>query len=106
MRVKAYRACLVLVIVFVLVATIAVFQLEGEKTQPMEKNTRTVSTYQYVLKEYEDKIGVYKINEEEPFRIIDVFVSTLPSSDQIDLKDGIYVQNDDKLKMIIEDYES
>jgi len=47
-----------------------------------------------------------KSNEKEPYQIIDVYIYNLPSLDQQELKSGIMVQDDDKLRMIIEDYES
>ena len=49
LRIKAYRACLVLVSILVLIATIVFFQLEQKKVQTTEKSAQEVSAYQLSL---------------------------------------------------------
>lgn len=104
---KIYRIILGFVIVSVIIASIIGVYYSLNKNEISNENIRAdANEFMYILKEYENKIGVYKANETEPFKVIDVYVNNLPSVDQYELKSGISVQNDDKLRMIIEDYES
>lgn len=106
MEVKRYRLTLVGIIILVIIASLFAVYYKNNKNKP-EENTYTNSTeYMYYLKEYNNQIGIYRANEDKPFRIIDVYTTNLPSVDQYELKSGIYVQDDEKLQMIIEDYES
>lgn len=66
----------------------------------------THSEHEYLLKEINGKIAIYKSTEYEPFMILDVFVSTLPYVDRHNLIDGITVSGDDELRRIIEDFDS
>lgn len=107
MNIKRYRITLVGIIVFVIIASItAVYYYNYANQKPTEQAQTNRIEYKYYLKEYNDLIGVYKMHEDTPFRTIDVYVYTLPSVDQQELKTGILVQDDEKLRMIIEDYES
>jgi glucan phosphoethanolaminetransferase (alkaline phosphatase superfamily) len=102
---KRYRITLVGIIVLVIITSLIAIYYYSNKNNTEQARTNSVE-YKYYLKEYNNQIGVYKTNEDKPFRTIDVFVFTLPSVDQQELKTGILVQDDDKLRMIIEDYES
>ncbi|MEG0691709.1 MAG: hypothetical protein RR444_01350 [Oscillospiraceae bacterium] len=106
MRVKLYRISLLIIAVIVIIASIVAFNYMNQSKKNSEKNILPTNDFMYVLKEHEQKIGVYKANETSPFMTIDVYVKTLPSVDQQELKSGIMIQNEDKLKTIIEDYES
>lgn len=60
----------------------------------------------YVVKIYQGKIGVFMGEEDIPFHVIDVEVSSLPKADQVLLTNGIYVSDSSQLNGILEDYES
>ncbi len=83
----------------------AVYYSNTNKTN-IEGKGVAAEEYMYYLKEYNGQIGIFKSSEKEPYQIIDVYIYNLPSLDQQELKSGIMVQDDDKLRMIIEDYES
>ncbi len=106
MHVKLYRVSLLIIAIIVIIASIVAFNYINQSKNIPDPNMVQANEYMYILKEHEQKIGVYKTNETSPFMTIDVYVKTLPSVDQQELKSGVMVQNDDKLKMIIEDYES
>lgn len=106
MRTRIYRISLAVVAILVIIASIFAFNYINTKNSLPEDSIVQANEYMYYLKEHEQKIGVYKVNETSPFKTIDVYVSTLPSVDQQELKNGIMIQNDSKLKTIIEDYES
>ncbi len=71
-----------------------------------EINAMASKTDVYTLKEYEGRIGVFYNAETAPYQELDVDVSSLPEADQELLKEGIKVYSTEKLKGIIEDYES
>lgn len=60
----------------------------------------------YTVRTYNGKIGIFKNEENSPFEIIDVEVSSLPQTDQLLLSTGIQTKSDSELQQIIEDYES
>ena len=61
----------------------------------------------YIVKEYNDSLGVFKPNYETPTRVVDsVIVSTLNEYDQLLLKNGIEVHSEEELHSLIEDYDS
>ena len=60
----------------------------------------------YIVKEYQNVIGIFFEEEEVPFRVIDVPVATLPEADQKMLEEGIRVSDEKSLQRLLEDYES
>lgn len=63
---------------------------------------------QYMLKEYYGNIGIYlKTNEDYALvSIVDMDISTLPEADVSSLKEGIYLENKEKMLMLVEDFTS
>ena len=62
---------------------------------------------QYTVKEYKDKIAVFKFGSDTPDRIIeDIYVRDLPTHDQDLLESGINASDDAELNRILEDYDS
>ena len=57
---------------------------------------------EFVLKEYNGKIGVYE--NESLIYTLDIYVFTLPEVDKQLLKDGIIVSTKEKLYELIEEY--
>ncbi len=106
MEVKRYRLTLAFIVILIIIVSIFAIYY-AKKNNNLKENIYTgASEYMYYLKEYNDQIGIYRANEENPFRVIEVYTFNLPSVDQYELENGIYVQDDEKLQMIIEDYES
>lgn len=62
--------------------------------------------YLYILKEFNGKIGVFRVGREFPDSIFDVYVSSLPESDQEYLIEGIKVKDQVELRNLKEDYSS
>lgn len=99
----------ILSLLVLIVAVKSIDNASVEKTRvvsPLESSTEDLSVI-YVLKEYDDSLGVFKPNYETPERIIDtVIVSTLNEYDQLLLKNGIEVHSEEELQSLIEDYDS
>ena len=70
-------------------------QTDGEQTLP--------ASHGYWVREYRDKIGIF-YPDGTLYRILDTYVKTLPKSDQGQLKEGIYLENERELYQLIEDY--
>lgn len=62
--------------------------------------------FEYILKDFDGKIAVYKKNETVPKFIFDVYINSLPKEDQTQLYNGIYAKDDFELSRLIEDYSS
>ena len=69
---------------------------------PTAANRQTV----YIVKEYQNVIGVFFEEEGIPFRVIDVPVSTLPEEDKKMFEEGIRISDEKDLQKFLENYES
>lgn len=106
-------AVLVAVIIsFVLITLISIGKGKAKAdAPPIIENSSSASVntlqYEYILKEYNKKIGVFTPEDQEtPTLILDVSVKYLPEYDQGQLSTGIFVKDYTKLISLIEDYTS
>lgn len=61
----------------------------------------------YILKTYNDKIGIFYEDETEPFSVLSgVMLKSLSEYDRNLLNTGIKVYSDEELRRLIEDYDS
>lgn len=58
----------------------------------------------YTIKAYNGHIGIFLNDEIQPYREINVPLSTLPEEDQILLEKGITANSQGKVQIILEDY--
>lgn len=70
------------------------------------ENKNIHDNFEYVLKEFNGKIAVFKKDDEVPHFIFDVYINNLPTDDQKELVNGIYAKDDIELNRLIEDYSS
>lgn len=61
---------------------------------------------EYVIKEYDNRIGVYYMGDTIPFRVEQVYVAYLPEKDRSELRCGIYITGDIAMEKRLEDYRS
>lgn len=106
MSIKRYRIFLSSIIFAVIIACLAavIFYYSGENGG--QENEFSQGSQGYLLQEHEERIGVYRLGEEAPFRVLDVYVATLPYQDKQSLKEGITVSGEDELRRLIEDFDS
>lgn len=134
MNFKLYR--IILFILIYIIATVSIFAISYEVTlaraEPTHEPARTFeeidgtrdardtidtreiedlpqmqpSEHEYLLKDSNGKIAVYKANEYDPYIILDVYTNTLPYVDRQNLLEGITILGDDNLRSIIEDFDS
>lgn len=60
----------------------------------------------YTLGEHEGKLALFKRGYSMPVEIYDVYLSSLPDSEQSKIEEGISAESDDEILKIIEDYTS
>lgn len=72
----------------------------------LEKEESTSEAKYWVIKEYEGHPAVFDSLNEKPSEILDINISSLPSSDRILLREGIRVYSENELSRLIEDYSS
>lgn len=106
--------CAALVGVCVITAFLLLFpslinkKLESE--QPVPPNTQELSSeqksfdHEYLLKSYEGKLAVFLPQKQNPEKVFDVWVSSLPQYDRGQLELGIPIKNYEELVERIEDY--
>ena len=70
-----------------------------------EQTDATEEAHGWIVREYEERIGVFSENGEL-VRVIDVYTKTLPEADRRLLREGIRVTSEKQLYSIIEDYSS
>ncbi len=83
-------------------AAFSIFSLNNIRTQ--SKNIEEREEFNYLIKEVEGKINVFKVGCKKPISILEKEIEYLPEYDQKMLKNGIYVENSEKLNKILEDY--
>lgn len=66
--------------------------------------TMTSQSDIYTIKAYNGHIGIFLNDEIQPYREINVPLSTLPEEDQILLEKGITTNSQGKIQIILEDY--
>lgn len=71
-----------------------------------EKQAQTQQIEGYVIGVYDEKIAVFAQGDAVPIETFDVYITTLPESDQKSLKKGIKVKSKTELRRLIEDYTS
>lgn len=62
--------------------------------------------YEYLLKEYQERIGVFRKGADTPEMMLNVYVYHLPKYDQQMLKEGIPAKDYQQLVSLMEDYTS
>ena len=75
-------------------------KVEIEKKEDEDKND-----YKYVIKEINGKIRVFENGKNTPIQTLEKEVEYLPEYDKKILKDGIYVESNQELNKVLEDYE-
>ncbi len=70
-----------------------------------EADTVQAGSFAYFLKEVDGRIGAFHTGESTPFYTLTVPPEILPETDRAELKEGIYIEDEARLRQIIEDFE-
>ena len=60
----------------------------------------------YILREYDGRLGIFEPGGTVPQTVIDIYIKTLPETDQQALKQGVAAKNYAALIRLLEDYVS
>ena len=104
-RVSAFVA--IAFILFMLAAAVTTFfsceRNENKSTETPATTEQTTQYKTYVVREYDGMVAVFEKHKERPVKITDTYVSSLPQGDRDNLRDGIEVNSDEKLRKLLED---
>lgn len=62
--------------------------------------------YEYMIKEFNEKLAVFKKGSETPEMVFDVFIHHLPEYDRAKIEDGVKVKDYETLVSLLQDYTS
>lgn len=83
------------------------YMLDPSTKQHSPDDVRPVSAdEQYIVREYEGRIGVFVPDDTHPIRVEAVYVMYLPEGDRIKLRDGIIVNGKMNLETLLNDFSS
>jgi len=64
----------------------------------------SILIFGFILGIYEGRIALWKDNDPEPYKVFPYYASMLPRKDRETLKKGIYLENEEQLRKLVEDY--
>lgn len=102
---KVFFGTIFVVILFTL--SILTFLFLKKKPEPISKkigSSKDVTSISYIVKDFKGNVAVFEKNSENhPFKVTKVFTKRLPRKDQLILKNGIEVENQNELNSLLED---
>lgn len=94
-----YTTSIVLLISVIISATF------GTSTPTSNAETpNSLKPITYIVKEYDGKVAVFENGANIPFKITDVYTKNLPQEDKLLLSQGISVDTDQELALLLADY--
>ena len=58
----------------------------------------------FLLGIHQGRIALWKGNDPEPYKVFPYYASMLPKAERNALKKGIYLENEEQLRKLVEDY--
>ncbi|HIU36438.1 MAG TPA: hypothetical protein IAC53_07540 [Candidatus Fimenecus excrementigallinarum] len=101
------HAILAVVCAIVLVVCGAAFALRaGDGTAPLATEVQKAAAPKYIFSQFEGRLALYERGSTMPTEIYDVYLRTLPQSEQERVTAGIPAETDEEILKIIEAYTS
>ena len=101
---KVLKAVKILAVVY-LAISLSVFAVGG-KSKENTPRENTTTEYEYKLAEFDGRIAVFDLETNSPIEVFDVYVSSLPYSEQSLIRQGLFASDRAELQRLIEDYTS
>jgi len=102
------KKIITVILVFLLCVFIAIIScsnlVKSYRKNHSNQSQSTTPQILYILKEYDGRVALYKINKEEPIEVFDVYTDSLPYDDYLLIKNGIKIKSEAELQKIIEEY--
>lgn len=102
-----YSSILVIVLFIIFYVLLVLINTAKEPINPVveQTNSNTKENYEYMIKDIDGKINVFKKGTDNPINILDKKTDILPQYDRELLSQGIYLENIEQLNKILEDYD-
>lgn len=97
MSMRTYRLVLLAIAAGIILICLLTLLIAPDSPDPPEK---------YLLREYEQRLAVFRPGEDDPMQILPVYAATLPYADRLRLQQGISVESEEALQQLIEDLTS
>lgn len=91
---------------FIVICTLGQSIYHQKVEAKISNKPQQLESVEFVVREYNGKLGVFRGDSSKPFRIIDFEVSLLSEYDRAQLDDGIVIESMDELDTFIEDISS
>ena len=86
------------------IGTFLFFKKKPESINKKIENSKDNTSISYIVKDFKGNVAVFEKNSENyPFKVTKVFTKRLPKKDQLILKNGIEVENQNELNSLLED---
>ena len=89
---------------FIVICTLGQSLREQRAEAKAANQPRELERVECIVREYNGRIGVFRGEAEQPYRIIDFNFSLLSEYDREQLREGIIMENEEMLKKFIEDF--
>lgn len=77
--------------------------LAARANEPEQPGTTSTQSG-YLLRDSSGQLAVFDINNPMPLEVFDIMTNTLPQEDYLLLLEGIYVETEEDLQKLIEDF--
>ena len=64
----------------------------------------SILCFGFLLGIYEGRIALWKDNDPKPYKVFPYSAGLLPRKDRETLRKGIYLENEEQLRKLVEDY--
>ncbi len=91
---------------FIVICTLGQTVYHQKVEAKLSNTPQKLESADFIVREHDGKLGVFRGDSEKPFRIIDFDVSLLSEYDRTQLEEGIVIENMDELDTFIEDVAS
>lgn len=86
------------------IGTLLFFGKKSESINKKIESSKDTTNISYIVKDFKGNVAVFEKNSENyPFKVTKVFTKRLPKKDQLILKNGIEVENQNELNSLLED---
>lgn len=91
------------ILLCLLVTNVVIRNIQPEQNIPSEENKVSNNSLTYIVRDFNGNIAVFDSKANEPIRVTDVITSSLPKMDREMLRDGIEVNGQAQLNLLLED---
>lgn len=103
---KKISLTLLISIILIIISCFSINNIMKVFADEKPKNDNINSQYEYILKSYNGKLGVYDAKNNSLEKVYNVYVNTLPEYDIKELEKGIKIKDKTELNSYLEEFDS